>query len=190
VSKPGFGREALVSAAMVAWLAACGGKDLCLNCPSGTPTPPGQNTVTVTGNIFSSSPPAPGSVMELICVGLSRSVTIGQCGQASAGGTLFLVNNDASGNFTRTGVTAGSERIGFWFDQNNNGNIDPGEVVELTDSSGQLGNVAGGSTVTIADASVTFPNATLPNGSATATITVTAGTPTPQPTETPAPSNT
>ena len=176
---------------MVAWLAACGGKDLCLNCPGGTPTPPGQNTVTVEGNVFSSTPPAPGTVMELVCVGLSRSFTVDQCGQASAGGTLYIINNDTSGNFSRTGVMAGAERIAFWWDQNNDGMIDPSEIVELVDTSGQLGSVAGGDTVSIANAAVTFPNATLPNGSASATITVTSGTPTPQPTptETPGPAS-
>jgi hypothetical protein len=164
---------------LAASMAGCGGKDICLGCTQGTPTPGGGSFVTVEGNILSSPGFAKGDFVEIICVGLSTG-TIDQCGDAGVGGTKFVANTDNAGNFEITGVDPGSERVGFWIDKNRDGVVDPDEVLELADPDRQLQNLSAGDMVRIADADVDFSRS-----QATAAITVNTSTPTPAPSGTP-----
>ena len=158
----------LVASAM---LAACGGDDICLQCPSGTPTP-GQSGAIVTGTIVSIVPPqTPANVTVVICVDLPAGGTADDCAQS------FFTDVTTQGNFVRNNVKTGSETIFFWVDANNDGTIDPGDpLAELSDPQGELGDVQAGQTVTLANVTISFNDDT-----ASADITV-GLTPTPTPT--------
>ncbi len=163
-------------------LASCGGDDICLQCPSGTPTP-GQSGAIVTGTIVSSNPTtAPSAITAIVCVGLEQGQSVTNCPNS------FYADVNTDGTFTRKNVIAGAETIFFWVDSDMNGMIDPDDLLaQLTDSQGDLDRVGNGQTVTLANVRIAF----LQN-SATAEITVGA-TPTPVPTAvtaTPTPANT
>ena len=155
-------------------MASCGGGDICLQCPSGTPTP-GPAAAIVTGTITSINPAqTPANVTVVICVDLPAGGTANDCTQS------FFTDVTTQGDFVRNNVKAGSETIFFWVDANNDGTIDPGDpLAVLTDSQGKLDLVQAGQTVTLANVSITFPADSV--GTATADITV-ANTPTPTPT--------
>lgn len=155
--------------ALVAGLLACGGEDICLNCPDGPPTP--SPMVTVTGNITSSNPfTNPAQINVLICVGLEPGQDPSSCPAS------FLTIPSIEGTFSRTNVDPGKVDVFFWVDVNQNGTIEPDDpIAQLLDPEGQLAEVPAGRTVGIANARIQFLDNT-----ATATISVTA-TPTPTP---------
>jgi len=157
-------------ATLVAALAACGGDDICLNCPSGTPTP-GSSGVTVTGNIASSSPfTSPPNINVVICVGFDPDQGVQNCPDT------FLTVPSVEGSFTRSSVDPGALTVFFWVDADDNGMIDPTDpLAQLADPEGQLSGVAAGQTATLGNVRIQFLD-----GSATATITV-GQTPTPTP---------
>jgi hypothetical protein len=163
-------------------LLACGGDDICLQCPTGTPTP-GESGVTVTGQIASVNPfTNPASINVVICVGLAEGQSVEDCPNT------FLTTATTEGLFTRRNVQAGAESIFFWVDVDGNGMIDPADpLAQLVDTEGQLDDVQNGQTVTLSNVRIAF----LEN-SATADITIgLTPTPTPsaaQPTATPIPS--
>lgn len=155
---------------LAATLVACGGPDICLQCPTGTPTP-GQSGAIVTGNVATINPnQTPTNVTVVICVDLPAGGTAQDCTQS------FFTDVTTQGQFTRNNVKPGSETIFFWVDANNDGIIDPGDpLAQLTDTQGRLGDVQAGQTVTLADVAIAFTDNT-----ATATISV-GTTPTPTP---------
>ena len=157
---------------------ACGGPDICLQCPTGTPTP--TSAVTVTGTIVNTTPfQNPATINVIICLNLPSGGTVQDCNQS------FLTDVNTQGQFTRNSVSPGPETIFFWVDMNGDGMIDTNDpIAQLTDSQGLLGDVQAGQTVTIANANINFTTET-----ATATITVSlTPTPTPSPfTPTPTP---
>lgn len=156
---------------LLAPLSGCGGDDICLGCPDGTPTP-GPSGVTVTGTIVSTSPlTSPSSINVLICVGLPAGGSPEDCDLS------FLTTPSVEGTFTRNNVEEGSETIFFWVDENQNGTIEPDDpIAKLDDVEGQLENVRSGQTVTLSNVRILFLE-----GTASATITVST-TPTPTPT--------
>jgi len=151
-------------------LVACGGDDICLNCPSGTPTP-GSSGVTVTGNIASSSPfTSPSSINVVICLGLDPTQGVQNCPDT------FLTVPNVEGSFTRSNVDSGALSVFFWVDEDDNGMIDPDDpLAQLSDPEGQLDDVAAGQTATLGNVRIQFLD-----GTASATITV-GQTPTPTP---------
>lgn len=166
---------------LTAGMLACGGEDICLQCPMGTPTP-GQSGVTVTGQIANINPfTSPANVNVVICVGLEENQSIDDCPNQ------FLTSASITGEFTRNNVQAGAETIFFWVDEDGNGMIDPDDpLAQLADPESQLSNVQNGQTVTLASVRIQF----LEN---TATANITVGltpTPTPSATTTPTPSQT
>lgn len=167
---------------VAAVVSACGGGDICLQCPDGTPTP-GQSGAIVTGNIVSTNPQtSPASITVIVCVGLEPNQSITSCPNS------FYTTATSEGDFTRRNVIAGAETIFFWVDANNDGTIDMDDPqATLIDTEGSLDDIRSGQTVTIANTRIDFVNQT-----ATATITV-GLTPTPTPTAvttTPTPANT
>ena len=148
----------------------CGGSDICLQCPTGTPTP-GQSGVIVTGTIVSIIPnQTPSNVTVVICVDLPAGGTADNCTPS------FFTSVSTQGTFSRNNVTSGSETIFFWVDSNDDGTIDPEDpLAQLIDSESRLADVQAGQTVTLANVSISFNNDT-----ATADITV-GLTPTPTP---------
>jgi hypothetical protein len=162
-------------------LLACGGDDICLQCPSGTPTP-GVSGAIVTGQIASVNPfTNPASINVVICVGLEEGQSVEDCPNT------FLTTANTQGEFTRNNVQAGAETIFFWVDVDQNGMIDPDDpLAQLVDTEGQLDDVQSAQTVTLANVRIQF----LQNA-ATADISVgLTPTPTPsavQPTPTPTP---
>lgn len=152
-------------------LLACGGDDICLQCPDGTPTP-GSSGVTVTGSIVSSNPTTnPSNITVIVCVGLEQGQSVTDCP------TSYYADANTDGSFTRRNVKEGAETVFFWVDSDLNGMIDPEDLLaQLTDSEGVLDRVQNGQTVTLSDVRILF----LQN-SATADITV-GLTPTPTPT--------
>jgi len=165
---------------LTAGLLACGGDDICLNCPNGTPSP-GTQSVTVSGNIASSNPfTSPPAINVVICLGLNEE------GLEGCPTTFFTVpNND--GTFSRSNVEAGALSIFFWVDQNQNGMIEPDDLIaQLSDPEGLLDDVGAGRTVNVGNARILFLE-----GTATASITVTTTpTPTPSPGASPTPTRT
>jgi hypothetical protein len=164
-------------------LLACGGDDICLQCPSGTPTP-GQSGVIVTGSILNSVNPStvPSAITVIVCVGLDPGQSVTECQNS------FYATPNTDGDFTRNNVSAGSETIFFWVDADMNGTVDPDDPVsQLTDSQGLLEDVEAGQTVTIANARINFLADTTAEISVTLTPTPTptAPTATPTPTATP-----
>lgn len=167
---------------VAAVVSACGGGDICLQCPDGTPTP-GSSGVTVTGTIVSSNPTtAPSSITTIVCVGLEQGQSVTDCPNS------FYADVNTDGTFTRRNVKDGAETIFFWVDTDMNGMIDPDDMLaQLQDSEGTLDRVQNGQTVTLSDIRIAFLNNT-----ATANITI-GLTPTPTPTAvtaTPTPANT
>jgi hypothetical protein len=160
---------------LAATLAACGGPDICLQCPSGGPTP--AAAVTVTGSGLQTTPSqTPSNVTVIVCLDLKAGGTPDDCGQS------FFADVTTDGSFTRNNVSPGPETIFFWVDANGNGMVDPTDpIATLSDSQGALGLVQAGQTVTLSNISVNF-NTTV----ATANISVTT-TPTPVPTTRPSP---
>lgn len=163
-------------------IVACGGEDICLQCPDGTPTP-GQSGAIVTGNIVSSNPSTnPSAMTVIVCVGLDAGGDPSNCPNS------FFTTPSTDGTFTRRNVTAGAETIFFWVDADQNGTIDPDDpLARLIDNEGILEDVQSGQTVTIASARINFVGQT-----ATADISI-GLTPTPTPTAvqvTPTPSAT
>ena len=163
-------------------VAACGGGDICLQCPDGTPTPVSSG-VTVTGAIVSSNPTtAPSSITAIVCVGLEQGQSVTNCPNS------FYADVNTDGTFTRRNVIDGGETIFFWVDSDMNGMIDPDDLLaQLIDSQGELDRVQNGQTVTLSNIRIAFLD-----NSATATITI-GLTPTPTPTAvtaTPTPANT
>lgn len=162
---------------------ACGGGDICLQCPDGTPTP-GSSGVIVTGTIVSSNPTtAPSSITAIVCVGLEQGQSVTNCPNT------FYADVNTDGTFTRKNVKDGAETIFFWVDSNMNGmpDTDGDLIAQLQDSTGELDRVENGQTVTLSDVRIAFLNNT-----ATASITI-GLTPTPTPTAvtaTPTPGNT
>ena len=163
---------------------ACGGDDICLQCPDGSPTPVSSG-VTVTGSIVSSNPQTvPSTIMVLVCVGLQQGQSPNDCPNS------FYADVATDGSFTRKNIKDGAETIFFWVDGDNSGMINPdgGDLIaQLQDGTGELDRVQNGQTVTLSDIRIAFLNNT-----ATATITV-GQTPTPTPTAvttTPTPRNT
>lgn len=152
-------------------LLACGGDDICLQCPEGTPTP-GQSGAIVTGNIVSTNPQTnPSSITVIVCVGLETGQSITNCPNS------FYTTANTEGDFTRKNVIAGAETIFFWVDANQDGTIDEDDPqATLIDTEGELEDIQSGQTVTVANTRIDFVNQT-----ATATITV-GLTPTPTPT--------
>ena len=153
-------------------LLACGGDDICLQCPEGTPTP-GSSGVTVTGTIVSSNPTTvPSSITVIVCVGLEQNQSVTECPNS------FYATVATDGTFTRKNVIAGAETIFFWVDSDGNGMIDPGGdlFAQLIDGTGELDLVENGQTVTLSNIRIAFLQNT-----ATADITV-GTTPTPTPT--------
>jgi hypothetical protein len=169
-------------AALGAALLACGGDDICLNCPNGSPTP-GQSSVTVSGNIASSNPfTNPASILVLICLGLDPEQGPESCPDS------FLTQPAVDGTFSRSNVDPGALSVFFWVDENDAGTIEPDDpIARLSDPEGLLDDVAAGRTVSIGNARIDFLA-----GVATASISVTqTPTPTPTaPTATPTPSGT
>ncbi|MBM4245459.1 MAG: hypothetical protein FJ148_16885 [Deltaproteobacteria bacterium] len=167
---------------VAAVVSACGGGDICLQCPDGTPTPP--LGVIVTGTIVSSNPSTnPSSIMAIVCVGLEQGQSVSNCPNS------FYADVATDGTFTRKNVKEGAETIFFWVDNNMNEMPDQeGDLIaQLQDGTGELDRVENGQTVTLSDIRIAFLN-----NSATATITVgLTPTPTPSPvTVTPTPKNT
>lgn len=152
-------------------LLACGGDDICLQCPDGTPTP-GSSGVNVTGAIVSSNPTTnPAAITVIVCVGLEQGQSVTDCPSS------FYATVATDGTFTRRNVKEGAETIFFWVDSDMNGMIDPADLLaQLTDGEGILDRVQNGQTVTLSDVRILF----LQN-SATADITI-GTTPTPTPT--------
>jgi len=152
-------------------LLACGGDDICLQCPDGTPTP-GSSGVNVTGTIVSSNPTTnPSAITVIVCVGLAQGQSVADCPNS------FYATVATDGTFTRRNVKEGAETIFFWVDSDTNGMIDPEDLLaQLTDGQGVLDRVQNGQTVTLSDIRILF----LQN-SATADITI-GTTPTPTPT--------
>lgn len=169
-------------AGLAAGLLACGGDDICLQCPDGTPTP-GQSGAIVTGQIVNTNPfTNPASINVVICVGLDPNEGVENCPNT------FITTANTQGDFTRNNVVAGSETVFFWVDADQNGMIDPDDpLAQLVDTQGALESVRSGQTVTLSSVRISFVDDT-----ATATISVTnTPTPTPtafQPTPTPSPS--
>ncbi|MEW6273290.1 MAG: hypothetical protein AB1689_28765 [Thermodesulfobacteriota bacterium] len=161
--------EAGLAVAFAAGLLACGGDDICLNCPNGTPT--ATPTVTVTGNIASSSPfTNPNQINVLICVGLEPGQDPASCP------TSFLTVPSVEGTFSRTNVDPGALDVFFWVDENGSGMIEPDDpIAQLADPEGALDDVPSGRTVGIGNTRIQFLD-----GTATASISVTV-TPTPTP---------
>ncbi len=171
-------------AVLAAGLLACGGDDICLQCPDGTPTP-GQSGAIVTGSIISSTNPqtTPSAITVIVCVGLGAGQSVTNCPNS------FYTNPSTEGDFTRRNVIAGAETIFFWVDADQNGTIDPDDpLAQLVDTEGVLDNVQSGQTVTVANARIDFLAET-----ATAQISIgLTPTPTPtafQPTPTPTPAS-
>jgi hypothetical protein len=165
---------------LAATLVACGGPDICLQCPSGTPTP--TSSVTVTGSGLATTPPVnPASVTVIICLNLADNEGADACTQS------FFTDVTTQGSFTRSSVSPGPETIFFWVDANNDGMVDPDDpIAKLTDTQGQLGDVQTGQTVTLTNISANFTTelatATISVGqSATPTPTAVTATPTPSP---------
>jgi len=153
---------------LAATLMACGGPDICLQCPTVTPT--ATPSVTVTGSGVSVIPNAnPSSVTVIICLDLPSGGTAADCTQS------FFTDVNTDGTFTRFNVPPGAETIFFWVDANHTGMVDPGETVKLADPQGVLDNVQAGQTVTLSNVIVNFTTKT-----ATADITISL-TPTPTP---------
>lgn len=173
-----------LAAALVAALLGCGGEDICLNCPSGTPTP-GSSGVIVTGNIASSTPfTSPPNINVVICLDFDPEQGVANCP------TTFLTVPNVEGTFSRSNVDPGRLTVFFWVDADDNGMIDPADpLAQLADPEGQLSDVRSGETATLANVRIAFLD-----DSATATITVgQTPTPTPAPTSaqpTPSPSST
>ena len=163
-------RRIATALVLAALMIACGGPDLCFNCPSGTPT--ATPSIVVTGSIATTNPLVnPTLINVVVCVDLPPGTSVADCT------TSFFIAVNSAGNFTRNNVDAGAETVLFWVDQNGDGMIDPGDPQALLqDPEGQLDNVRLGQTVTIASARVDFTQNT-----ATATISV-GQTPTPAPT--------
>ncbi len=167
------------SALVAAAIAACGGDDICLsgNCdPDTSPTP--SYTVSVSGNVsrFTTLVSDPTTVTVIVCVGLPEGDDASACPKS------FLAQVTSSFTFARSGVEPGSETIFFWIDEDQNGQIDPGDpLARLSDPNRKLVGVGSGEQVSVTNAVVDFPIQT-----ATATITVgRAPTPTPAPQPTP-----
>ncbi len=175
-----------IVAALLAALLGCGGEDICLNCPDGTPTPT-ASAVVMTGNIASSTPfTTPPNINVVICLGFDPVQGVENCPRT------FLTVPNVEGTFTRNNVSPGALTVFFWVDVNQNGMIDPDDpLAQLADPEGQLSDVAAGQTATLADVRIAFLE-----GRATASISVTqTATPTPAPTSTgaqptPSPSST
>jgi hypothetical protein len=157
-------------AVLAGGLLACGGDDICLQCPEGTPTP-GQSGAIVTGQIVNTTPfTNPATINVVICVGLEPGESVENCPNT------FLTLANTQGDFTRNNVLAGAETVFFWVDADGNGMIDPDDpLAQLVDTQGALGAVRSGQTVTLANVRVSFIDDT-----ATAEITV-GNTPTPTP---------
>lgn len=153
-------------------LAGCGGKDICLGCEGNT-TPSPQTLVTVQGDIFQiqGSSALPEQVRVVICVDFEGDFLSCQ--------NTFTTSVDSSGNFSRSRVSAGSLRVGFRLDPNDDGTFAPDEpFAELEDPNGFLTNVQGGRTVSILSVTIDFAAET----ATAAEITVrTTPTPTPSP---------
>jgi hypothetical protein len=170
-----------VALLLAATLAACGGSDICLQCPSGSPTP--NTAVTVTGTIASTTPfQNPSTITVIICLNLASGGTVQDCNQS------FLTDVNTQGAFTRNNVSPGPETIFFWVDVNGDGTVDPGDpLAELVDSKGLLSNLQDGQTVTIANTNINFTTSTATADisvglTPTPTPTAVSATPTPQPT--------
>ncbi|MFM7736583.1 MAG: hypothetical protein ACKPBU_11470 [Alphaproteobacteria bacterium] len=171
---------AFAGPALLAWaLAACGGKDICLadSCdPDTSPTP--AYTVAVAGNVsrFTTFVSDPTTVTVIVCVGLAQG------GDASSCPKSFLAQLSTNFTFSRSGIEPGSETIFFWVDEDQNGQIEPGDpLARLSDPGGKLVDVGSGEQVNVTNAVVDFPVQV-----ATATITVgKSPTPTPAPQPTP-----
>ncbi len=169
---------------VAAVVSACGGGDICLQCPDGSPTP-GTSGVTITGTIVSSNPAtAPSSITAIVCVGLEQGQSVTDCPNS------FYADVNTDGTFTRRNVKDGAETIFFWVDSDGSGMINPdgGDLIaQLQDGEGILDRVQNGQTVTLSDVRIAFLSNT-----ATANITI-GQTPTPTPTAvttTPTPQNT
>lgn len=167
---------------LLSGLLGCGGDDICLQCPQGTPTP-GQSGAIVTGQIVSTNPfVSPSSINVVICVGLQEGQSVENCPNT------FITTATTEGTFRRTNVQAGGETVFFWVDSDGNGMIDPDDLLaQLVETQGALDDVRSGQTVTLSSARIAFLENT-----ATADITV-ANTPTPTPSAvqpTPTPSST
>jgi hypothetical protein len=152
-------------------LLACGGDDICLQCPSGTPTP-GVSGAIVTGQIASVDPfTNPSTINVVICVGLDSDQGVEDCPNQ------FLTTANTQGEFTRNNIQTGSQTIFFWVDTDQTGTITPDDpLAELVDTQGQLADIQAGQTVTLSSVRIDFVGQT-----ATADITV-GLTPTPTPT--------
>lgn len=168
-----------VSAALGWTMASCGGDDICLadSCdPDVSPTP--SYTVSVSGNVsrFTTLVSDPTTVTVIVCVGLPAGSGASACPKS------FLAQVASNFTFSRSGVEPGSETIFFWIDENQNGEIDPGDpLARLSDPTGRLEEVGSGEQVSVTNAVVDFPVEV-----ATATITVgRSPTPTPAPQPTP-----
>jgi hypothetical protein len=171
----GLAGPALLAGAM----AACGGDDICLadSCdPDASPTP--AYTVSVTGNVsrFTTFVSDPTTVTVIVCIGLAEGDDATSCPKS------FLAQVTSSFTFARSGIEPGSETIFFWVDENQNGEIDPGDpLAQLSDPARALVGVGSGEQVSVTNAVVDFPVQV-----ATATISVgRAPTPTPAPLPTP-----
>ena len=148
---------------------ACGGDDICLQCPTGTPTP-GQTGAIVTGQIANIAPfQNPSNVTVVICVDLEQGQSIVDCPNS------FLTEVNTQGLFTRTNVKAGAETIFFWVETDDDGIDEDDLIAQLQDPQGRLEAVQTGQTVTLANVRIDFNAQT-----ATADITV-GNTPTPTP---------
>ncbi|MBU6281970.1 hypothetical protein KGQ64_06985 [bacterium] len=170
----------VVGSALIALaIAACGGDDICLSgsCdPDTSPTP--SYTVSVTGNVsrFTTLVSDPTTVTVIVCVGLAEGADASACPKS------FLAQLTSNFTFARSGIEPGSEAIFFWIDEDQNGEIDPGDpLARLSDPNGRLRAVGSGEQVSVTNAVVDFPVQV-----ATATITVgRSPTPTPAPQPTP-----
>jgi hypothetical protein len=174
-------RRLAIVAAFAALLAACGGGDICLNCPSGSPTPTTQ--VSLAGNISRLSLFLPfDDVTVIVCLDLPPDQPATACTR------FFLAAVAEDGTFSRTSIDPGSETIFFWVDQNNVGTIDPDDpIARLLDPEFELVDVTSGLTVNVVNAVVDFTDQTATADISVTTTSTATPTPTPSPTPTPTP---
>ena len=145
---------AAVAWAAAAALAGCGGKDICLGC-DGRATPGPNTLVNVPRGILQiqGSSALFEQVRVVFCVDFGGDFLDCQ--------NTFTTSVDSSGSFSRSRITAGSLRVGFRLDPNDDGLFDPTEpFAELEDPDGRLQNVPGGRTVELLDVTIDFGSET------------------------------
>ena len=176
--------EWIVFIAFGAFLASCGGNDICLNCTGGPTGTTPQNSVTDEGTILRSFPVVRPELMKLmivsICIDQPADVSLETCQGTS---DHFVAFPDSEGEFTASSLTPGGQQIFFWVDEDEDGRYAPPEpLARMDDPDDQLDDLRAGQLVTMSDIDINFDTAT-----ATAAISVSTSTPTPTPSATPTP---